>query len=81
MSVISGAGEVLVVVAIVSVGAGAPGVLLVVDLGFLLCESLVEAVLVLVGAAMDEGRGGTETEGRRIPGFYTFASETWRNMK
>lgn len=70
MSVISEAGEVVVeaVVAIVSVGAGAPGTLLVVDLCFLFCESLVGAFLVLVGAAMDEEvkeeGTGTGTENR-----------------
>ena len=60
MSVIVETGEVVVVV---SVEAGVPCPF-VADFGFLVCESLVEAVLVLVGAAMDEeirdgGRRGT----------------------
>ena len=84
MSVISKAGEVVAVVAIVSVGAGEADTLLVVDLGFLFCESLVEAVLVLVEAAMDEEvkeEEDTVTEDRYMPGLYTFAFATWRNMK
>ena len=64
MSVIVEAGEVVVVVGVVSVEAGVSCLLAVADFGFLVCESLVEAVLVLVGAAMDEeirdgGRRGT----------------------
>ena len=43
-----------IVVVFVSVEAGVPRPLGVADFGFLVCESLVEAVLVLVGAAMDE---------------------------
>ena len=80
MSVISEAG----VFTIVSVEAVAPGTLLVVDLGFLFCESLVEAVLVLVGAAMDEGVKEEEDTGRGdgyTRRLYTSAFATWRNMK
>jgi hypothetical protein len=54
MSVIVEAGEVVVVVVVGSGEVGAPCGLPVADFGFLFCESLVEAVLVLVGAAMDE---------------------------
>lgn len=54
MSVIVNAGEVVVVVVVVSVEAGTPSSLPVVDFGFLFCRSLVEADLVLVEAAMDE---------------------------
>jgi len=82
MSVISEDGEVVAVVAIVSVGVGALGMLLVVDLDFLFCESLVEAVLVLAGAAMDEENKeeeDTRTEDRYMPELYTFAFATWRN--
>lgn len=83
MSVISEAGEAAVVIAIVSVGAGAPGTLLVVDLDFLFCESLVEAFLVLEGAAMDEEveEEDTGAQDRYMPGIYTFAFATWRDME
>ena len=83
MSVISEAGVVVVVVAIVSVEAGARGALSVVGLGFLPCESLVEAVLVLVGAAMDDEikEEDTGTENRYTPGLYTFAFATWNFKK
>ena len=63
MSVIVEAGKVVVVVVVVSAGAGESR-LLAAGFGFLVCESLAEAVLVLVGAAMDgeiKDRGGTET--------------------
>jgi len=77
MSVIVEAGEVVAVVVVVSVEAGAPCGLPDADFGFLFCESLVEAVLVLVGAAMDEDikdRGRTRGTGDRyMPGFYTFS--------
>ena len=55
MSVIVKAGGVVVVVVFVSVEAGVPCPLAVADFGFLVCESLAEAVLVLVEATMDEG--------------------------
>ena len=51
MSVIVEAGEV---VAVVSVEAGASCPLRDAGFGFLVCESLVEAVLVLVEGAIDE---------------------------
>jgi hypothetical protein len=64
MSVIVEAGEVVVVVVVVSAGAGAPDA----DFGFLFCESLVEAVFVFVGAAMDEEiEDGGGTRGDRRP--------------
>jgi len=80
--VIVEAGEVVVVVS-VEVGASCP--LPVADVGFLVRESLVGAVLVLVGADMDEE---IEDGGRRWgdrgpfkPGLYTSVLATWRDMK
>jgi len=64
MSVIVEAGEVVVVVVVVSAKSGVP------DVGFcfLFCESLVEAVFVFVGAAMDEEvEDGRRTGGDRGP--------------
>lgn len=63
MSVIVEAGEVVVVVVVVSVKSGVPDV----GFGFLFCESLVEAFLVFVGAAMDEEieDGGRTGRGQR----------------
>ena len=79
-SVIVEAGGVVVVV--VSAEAGVPCPLGVADFGFLGCVSLVEAVLVLVGAAMDGGmKDGGRTWDRYTPGLYTFALATWRNTK
>ena len=50
--------------------------MLPVGLGFLFCESLAEAVFVLVGAAMDEKMkdGGGSTGGRTVihRDLYTF---------
>lgn len=81
MSVIVEAGEVVVVVAVVSVEAGVSCLLAVADFGFLVCESLVEAVLVLVGAAMDEEIKDGGDVGPLLPGLYTFAFATWRDMR
>lgn len=70
---------------VVSVEAGAPRAFPDADFGFLFCESLVEVVLVLVEAAMDEEiEDGGEHRGegdRYMPGLYTFAFATWRDMK
>jgi len=67
MSVIVEAVEVVVVVVVVSVKAGASYALPDVVFGFLFCESLVEAVLVFVEAAMNEEieDGGRTRGGRR----------------
>lgn len=85
MSVIVEDSEVVGVVVVVSVGAGVPCALPDADFGFLFCESLVEAVLVLVGAAMDEDiEDGERTRGtgdRCMPVFYAFTLTTWRDMK
>jgi len=83
MSVIVEAGEVVAVVAVVSVEAGASCPLPDADFGFFPCESLVEAVLVLVGAAMDEKvKDGGKTGYRCMPELYTFAlGATWRDMR
>ena len=75
MNVSVEAREVVVVVAIVSV-APDPGC------DFLFCESLPEAFLVLVEAAMDEDIKDGEDTGTGDscgPGLYTFAFATWRN--
>ena len=66
MSVIVEAGEVVAVVVVVSVEAGVPYALPDADFGLLFCESLVEAVLVLVEAAMGEEikDGGEDTRGQ-----------------
>ena len=68
MSVISGAGVVVVVV-VVAVVVAARAVL-VVDFDFWICESLVEAVLVLVGADMKEDIKDEEAVGDGGP-LYT----------
>ena len=79
MSVIVG---VVVVVIVVSVDVGESCLVAIAEFGFLVCESLVEAVLVLVGAAMDEEiKDGGRTGNRYMPGLYAFALATWRDMK
>ena len=74
--------EAIMVVVVVSVGAGVPCPLGVADFGFLVCESLAEAVLVLEGAAMgEEIKDGGKTWDRYAPGLYAFAPATWRDTK
>jgi hypothetical protein len=70
MSVSVEAGEVVVVVVVVSLEAGVVCPVAAADFGFLVCESLVEAALVLVGAAMDEEiKDGERTVDRCEPGL------------